>query len=238
MKTGAVIFDIYKTLLDVMPPPGDAETGWRTLCISKLGVAEGPTLAQFDTVTSQITATENLNSKARGISCPEIYWPEVARRGWPLLAGISPSGLDDFLYEHARLQRSVSLMKGAAAVLRALSGRKKLLGLASNSQPYTLRELDQALRAEGLDMGLFQQRLTFLSFQHGFSKPDPHVFQILRARLAHSGIFPFEVLMVGDREDNDVRPAQAAGFRTWHLNDSCPPYGGDWKQLGEHLAVV
>ena len=58
---------------------------------------------------------------------------------------------------------------------------------------------------------MFDPELRFWSFENGFSKPDPHVFRILTARLEARGISPSETLMVGDRFDNDIEPARAHG---------------------------
>ena len=72
---------------------------------------------------------------------------------------------------------------------------------------------------------------------HGFSKPDPHVFRLLSARLQARGIAAGDTLMVGDRLDNDIAPARAQGWRTWQLGAaSGGETGGDWAALGAFLA--
>jgi putative hydrolase of the HAD superfamily len=96
-----------------------------------------------------------------------------------------------------------------------------------------LRELEKALATHALGMDLFESHLCFWSFEHGFSKPDPHVFQILTARFAALGISPREILMVGDRLDNDIEPAKAQGWRTWQFG---PAADGDWAGLREILS--
>ena len=45
----------------------------------------------------------------------------------------------------------------------------------------------------------------------GISKPDPAIFHMA---LEQAGCAPTEAVMIGDRLDNDVRPAKALGFRT------------------------
>jgi hypothetical protein len=74
-----------------------------------------------------------------------------------------------------------------------------------------------ALQGAGLNLSQFDREVRFWSFENGFSKPDPHVFRILTARLEARGIRPAETLMVGDRLDNDIEPAQAFGWQTWQL---------------------
>jgi FMN phosphatase YigB (HAD superfamily) len=106
--------------------------------------------------------------------------------------------------------------------------------LASNAQAYTLRELDAALDGSGLSRAIFEPDLCFFSFAHGFSKPDPHVFRLLTARLRARGIPPHETLMVGDRLDNDIAPARTQGWQTWQLKSPPEPGagpGGDWAAL-------
>jgi FMN phosphatase YigB (HAD superfamily) len=39
--------------------------------------------------------------------------------------------------------------------------------------------------------------------------------------------------MVGDRADNDIAPACAAGLKTWHLH---PQGDGDWNALCRALS--
>jgi FMN phosphatase YigB (HAD superfamily) len=48
----------------------------------------------------------------------------------------------------------------------------------------------------------------------GVAKPDPAFFQRL---IAEAGCAPDEILYVGDRVDNDVLPALAAGLQAIHL---------------------
>lgn len=237
MSIRAVLCDIYKTLLDVGPPPPDADHQWEKLSRGALPRERSITLAEFDRGAETVIQREHAVAKAAGVAFPEIFWPAVAREAWPSLASLDEGTLDDFLFAHAQLQRTVRLMPGAADVLRSLSRKSVPLGLVSNSQPYTLRELDAVLVVEGLSRAIFAPDLCFLSFEQGFSKPDPHVFRLLSARLARHGLTPGETLVVGDREDNDIAPARAQGFRTWLISreDTAGDAGG-WPALGAALA--
>ena len=147
------------------------------------------------------------------------------------------SARDEFLVRQVQASRTIELTAGTAALLRWLRERGLPLGIVSNAQAYTWRELELALAVHGLDLSLFERELCFLSFEHGFSKPDPHVFRILTARLEARGIRPAEILMVGDRLDNDIAPAQAHGWRVWHLtaDDPGPGPGGSWRKLRGRL---
>jgi FMN phosphatase YigB (HAD superfamily) len=106
----------------------------------------------------------------------------------PVLDVLPPAKLETFIFDHAQLGRSLQIMPDCAPVLRECVRRGILLGIVSNAQAYTLREFRLALSHASLDPAIFQADLTFWSFQHGFSKPDPHVFQILGARLQNRGI--------------------------------------------------
>lgn len=237
MKIRAVIFDIYKTLLDVQPPPPDAEARWAALWRETFEGTPRLDLAGFTAACQVVIAREHAIARAAGISYPEIYWPDVVSEVLPESASLAGVHRDAFLVCHAGLTHTLNLMPGVPEALRRLLERGLPLGLASNSQPYTLTELDLAFATAELQRDIFHPSLHFLSFEHGFSKPDPHVFRLLTARLRGLGINATETLMVGDRLDNDIGPAKAQGFQTWHLNTvaGTEPHAGDWAALSQHL---
>jgi FMN phosphatase YigB (HAD superfamily) len=236
MNLRAVIFDVYGTLLEVGPSPADAALRWERLWRDRWAAPPRLTLAQFSAAGEAIIAREHALARARGIPHPEICWPAVATEVLPEMRACSGVERDEFVFQQACLWHTVRLAAEAPEMLRALRARGCLLGIASNAQAYTLRELHEALTAHGLGLDLFEPDLCFWSFAHGFSKPDPHVFQILNARLAARGIQPTEALMVGDRLDYDVEPARVSGWQTWHLQASPTEdasMAGDWKQLAQ-----
>lgn len=235
MKFRAVIFDIYKTLLEVGPAPADAEERWRDLCAATFSKQVSLDLNEFSAACDGIIAREHGQARAIGIVNPEIFWPAIVGDVLPELTKLSPKARDEFLFQHAQLQRTVRLMAGAADVLNWLLGEKMVIGIASNSQPYTLRELDSALSAAKLNRDIFAPDLSFFSFENGFSKPNPHVFRLLTARLGILGIAPSEILMVGDRLDNDIAPARENGWQTWHLGSVSGENSGSWSALQKKL---
>ncbi len=234
MNLRAVIFDIYGTLLEVSPPSAQAPAAWEQLWRASFHTAPRLTLARFSAACDDIIAREHALARARGIAFPEVSWPAVAGEAAPELAGLSPEGRDEFLFQQARLWHTVRLAAGAPDLLRDLHEKGMALGVASNAQAYTLRELQEALAAHGLGFDLFERDLCFWSFQHGFSKPDPHVFQVLAARLTARGIAPAQCLMVGDRLEHDIDPARAFGWRTWLLGRGGD---GDWAGLRRWLEM-
>jgi len=237
MKPKAVILDIYRTVLDVGLAPEDAETQWSALWSERFGGAEGPrvTLAGFRQAAERVVAGEHAAARAVGIAHPEVVWLDVMRAVLPEMAKLDAAGQADLAFRHAGLGHSVRLMPGSAAVVRNLRERDVQLGIASNAQPYTLRELDEAFAGTDLGRSWFDPALCFWSFEHGFSKPDPHVFRLLTARLRARGVSLEETLMVGDREDNDIEPARAQGWRTWRIGEGDGYSGGNWGQLASFL---
>lgn len=236
MTIRAVIFDVYKTLLAVEPPPADREARWQRLAREVLGAPPRLGLGEFVAAVERVIAREHAAARAAGIAFPEVYWPAVAGEVLPELGAVGEAARVDFLFRQQALMHRVNLMAGAAAVLGRLRAGGVVLGIASNAQPYTLRELDEALATAGLGLDIFERELRFWSFAHGFSKPDPHVFRLLSARLRARGVSAGETLMVGDRADNDIEPARAQGWQTWRLTSAPGPHGeGDWETLGAWL---
>jgi len=62
----------------------------------------------------------------------------------------------------------------------------------------------------------------------GLHKPDPAFYQWA---LDKAGVQPHEALMVGDRIDNDIRPAKSLGMRTAWLRLGCA--GREWLPQDE-----
>jgi putative hydrolase of the HAD superfamily len=236
VRIRAVVFDIYNTLLEAGPPPSDADARWESLWREMFASSPSASLAEFANRCDAIISREHAAARRIGVHFPEIFWTAVAAEALPELAGLSRSEAEEFLFRHARMMRTVRLMPGAAVTLTTLHAAGITLGIASNAQPGTLRELDAALADSDVTRAIFSPPLCFLSFEHGFSKPDPHVFRIVTARLRALGIAARETLMVGDRLDNDIEPASAQGFQTWHLRfDECGESSGDWTMLRHKL---
>lgn len=237
MKPRAIIFDVYRTILEVGPAPADAEAQWVALWHERLGGLARLTLGEFRVATEAAVAREHAAARAVGIAFPEVDWAEIVRTAAPEVAALDAAGQAEFAFRHSALGHTVRAMAGAAPVLRRLRERGVALGIASNAQPYTLRELDEALTGTGAERAWFEPALCFWSFDHGYSKPDPHVFRMLTARLRARGIAPGETLMVGDRVDNDIAPARAQGWQTWWLGEGDGRSGGDWAQLAAALGL-
>jgi len=232
MKIRAIIFDIYGTLLEVGPPPPDAEARWQRLFLDLLQTEPRLSRLAFSVASSRVIARHHVAARARGIPWPEVHWPSIVTEALPELAQLSRSDQEEFSFRPIQIGHTTRMTAETATTLRRLKARPGLLGLASNAQAYTVRELQESLTVQGLDVSLFERDLCFWSFEQGFSKPDPHVFRMLTARLAAREIAPQETLMVGDRVDTDVEPARAQAWHAWHLRTGVNPGGGgDWQAL-------
>jgi FMN phosphatase YigB (HAD superfamily) len=233
MKVRAVLFDIYGTLFRVGLPPADADLQWQQLFEEMLGGPPPLNRLHFAAACSRAVARRHETARARGISHPEVLWPAVVTEVIPELRRLPQSQLDRFIYRQMQIGRHIELYPGAVPVLRMLSTRHCFLGLVSNAQAYTLLELKLHLGRAGLDLEHFRPDLRFFSFEHGYAKPDPHVFQWITNRLESLGVGPTETLVVGDRLDNDIEPARIFGLQTWHLQTGTGDgrTSGSWDRL-------
>ncbi len=228
MKPRAIICDVYRTILDVLPPPPDAEARWVSLCRESFGEEPPFPLAGFLEASRAAVRKNHAIARGRGVAFPEVQWPLILTEILPGFSRLDAVSAMDFQVAEQSLSRGLGLVPGAADLLRAWQDGGLLLGIASNAQAYTLPELAAALVPAGLTPAIFAPDLVIWSWQLGFSKPDPYFFQVLLARLSARGLAPGEVLMVGDRADNDIAPAKAAGMMTWHLH---PEGDGGWEDL-------
>lgn len=234
----ALICDIYGTLLDVGPPPPNPEARWRELWVRHTDNPEAPTLNAFHAAVDRFVAIAHVAGRERGLVQPEVDWPDLAIEAFPVLRRLSPLERHSFFFEHARLSRRTSLAAGAADCLRAALARGWVLGIASNAQACTRDELAAALAPHALSLDAFRPEACYFSFQHGRAKPDPHVFDSLTASLAALGVAPSHIVMVGDRLDNDIIPAAAAGWSTWHLRPEPGDAAGPWQALHAWLGEI
>jgi putative hydrolase of the HAD superfamily len=111
--------------------------------------------------------------------------------------------------------------------LRSLAPRFKL-GLVANAGAAAKK----ALHRDGLDRFF---SVIILSEEAGVEKPDEEIFQ--RA-LQQAGVRADRAIHVGNRLDNDIRPAQRVGMKTiWVLRGDAPP-APTVEQLREPDAVI
>src|SRR6266850_247657 len=93
--------------------------------------------------------------------------------------------------------------EGAEQTLRTLSSRYRI-GVISNQPAGT----EERLTKWGLMPFI---SICLSSTEVGLEKPDPAIFQLA---LSQSGCEPAQAVMIGDRLDNDIRPARLLGWKT------------------------
>jgi HAD superfamily hydrolase (TIGR01549 family) len=98
---------------------------------------------------------------------------------------------------------------GAQGVLEALS-QKCDLGIIANQT----EDIVGLLKSSGLDRYF---RVQAISGAVKMKKPDPRIFQLA---LKEAGREPQECMMVGDRLDTDICPANKLGMKTVRVTDS------------------
>jgi HAD superfamily hydrolase (TIGR01549 family) len=151
-------------------------------------------------------------------------------RGWAAVLGLEEAA---FL---AALRAGIAAGKGIGGTIREIAPgldikahRQRLAGLEIPGEDDLypdVRDAFAALRAAGFRLGIagnqpdgvlealaaLELGADFIATSHqwGIAKPDPRFFQeVLRA----TGAEPARIAYVGDRVDNDVEPARAAGMR-------------------------
>jgi 8-oxo-dGTP diphosphatase/putative hydrolase of the HAD superfamily len=117
--------------------------------------------------------------------------------------------IDDLEYRklilaEARYDKELELpYESAEQTLRTLSSRYRI-GVIANQSAGTEERLTK--------WGLMPFILICLSSAEvGLEKPDPAIFQLA---LSQSGCEPDQAVMIGDRLDNDIRPARLLGWKT------------------------
>ena len=102
------------------------------------------------------------------------------------------------------LRGGIELRPGITELIEALHARGLLLGLAANQPQRVIAALDR----HGIGRFFAYREV---SGHHGYRKPDVRLF--LRA-CQDLEVEPAECVMVGDRIDNDIAPANVLGMRT------------------------
>ncbi len=113
------------------------------------------------------------------------------------------------------------LYPGTAELLKELTGRYSL-GVIANQRPGLRDRLDR------YGIGRFFEVVAG-SGDMGVSKPNPELF---RRALELAGCRPEDAMMIGDRLDNDIVPAQSLGMRTLWVRQ-CYGALGDVTLLGQ-----
>ena len=213
----AILFDVYGTL--VCPQIGDLNEQTKLASGEKSFITTAERFGfsmdvgvKWHRWFFEAISSEHREQEKRGVTLAEVQidgiWTEMIARAGGDPCFVQPRMLGAY---REFLANPVRPFYGAAEALVKLKRKGIMLGLASNSQFYTLPILGKALGIKPEDF--FKSELTFLSFQLGFSKPSPYFFRLIRTRALSLGLRPAEVLVVGNDCENDVLPAQAQGLQ-------------------------
>ena len=126
----------------------------------------------------------------------------------------------------------------AQSTLALLSQRGYKLGIIANQKLGTAQRLESWGLRQYFD-------LIVASAEIGYAKPDLRIFQ---KALALAGCTAQECVMVGDRLDNDMRPAKAIGMTTVWIKNGLAKYQNEKlgmgiadysiKRLSELLSII
>ena len=220
-----ILFDVYGTL--VCPHLGDLDDQARLVSGEDSFVATAERFGfgkdvgiKWHRWFFEAIASEHKELEKQGISPAEVQVDQI----WADMIGMvggNSTGNQPRMFAAYRemLANPVRPFSGAAEALRKFKERGLALGIVSNSQFYTMPILGLTLGINPEDF--FNPKLTFLSFQLGFSKPSPYFFRLVKTTVLHLGFRPEEVLVVGNDLENDVMAAKAHGLQAvlFHGND-------------------
>jgi HAD superfamily hydrolase (TIGR01662 family) len=196
VSAGAVFFDVDFTL--IYPGPTFQGTGYRDFCRAH-GVIVNP--EAFD---AAVAAASSLLAPTGDVYDPEIFIQYTSR----IIEGMGGAGpgverAAREIYDEWSACHHFELYEDVPEVLRALHASGVKIGLISNTQ----RSLAAFESHFELD-GLFAVAIS--SFDHGFMKPHPSIFE--RA-LRQVSARPDEAVMVGDSLAHDIEGARNLGMR-------------------------
>ena len=129
------------------------------------------------------------------------FAPDVPGRIMQILS-VPPN--DQALWKQAKYEHALERPFAGAAALLAQLAAQFHLGVIANQT----RGTRDRLRGNGW-ASLFS--IVIASAEEGLTKPDPAIFKLA---LSRAGCRADQAVMVGDRIDNDIRPAKAVGMQT------------------------
>lgn len=194
--TRAVFFDVDFTLIH--PGPSFQGSGYREFC------ARHHVDVDVDAFERAVAHASPLLESTPGVYDPEIFVRYTSRiiegmggRG----PGVIQAARD--IYDQWAACHHFEMYPDVPEVLRAIRSTGVKIGLISNTQRCL------STFAEHFELvGLFDVSLS--SYQHGFMKPHPSIFE---AALRAVGSSPAQAVMVGDSLAHDIEGALAIGMR-------------------------
>ena len=213
-KIEALLFDIYGTLF--ISGSGDIslaqDTPPKTAKLEKLLHKFRINLTPEKLLEHFLSKIEKKQGalKKNGIDYPEV---KIDRIWMQVLENNDADQVRAFAGEFELIVNPVYPMPHLAALLSGLRERKLWMGIISNAQFYTPYLFQWFLDANHEELG-FCTDLVFFSYQFGYAKPSPFLFNLAALKLKEKGIMEHAVLYVGNDMLNDIYPAAVTGFKT------------------------
>ena len=194
-----VLFDAVGTVIYPQPSIADAYVNIGSRFIEDLDPDE--VLRRFKLVFSRVFSAENAQSPVTESSTVES-WRQVVEGTFPEFED-TEGALFQQLWDHFADSRSWEVYDDVAECFTRIRSQGIQIGIASN--------FDSRLeRIVNLDPVLSQAEYVFHSAQLGWNKPAVGFCDGIGKRL---GLQPNQIVLVGDRLDNDIQPALAAGWQ-------------------------
>ncbi len=205
-RTAAVFFDVDFTLIH--PGPRFQGVGYQESC-ARHGIPVD--IARFEAAVAG--ASGLLDSEDHFYD--DAVFVRYTQRIIELMGGAGPGVLEvaKEIYDDWAEHRHFELYDDVEDALRKLQANGLRLGLISNSHR-PLRSFGSHFGLEGL------LTVTISSYDHGFMKPHPSIFE--RA-LRELGVSAPEAVMVGDSLAHDVAGARQVGMTGILLARNGPP---------------
>ena len=205
-RTAAVFFDVDFTLIH--PGPRFQGVGYQESC-ARYGIPVD--IARFEAAVAG--ASGLLHSEDHFYD--DAVFVGYTQRIIELMGGTGPAVLEVAreIYDDWAEHRHFELYDDVEDTLRALQANGLRLGLISNSHR-PLRSFESHFGLHGLITA------TISSYDHGFMKPHPSIFE---AALREMGVQAPEAVMVGDSLAHDVAGARQVGMTGILLARNGPP---------------
>lgn len=208
-KIKGLIFDCYKTLIDIRTDEGSWETNEK---VSKWllyqGVRIEPDRLREEYKWKVIGRLGNSGQKYPDIRIEEIFAEICAENAF---REINPFWLG---IEAAKVFRTSSLKK-----LEAYPQSLRLLDKYRNVPKCIVSNAQRVFTEQELHfLGLYDRfNFIIMSSDHRIKKPDTRLFKMALDGLK---LEPWEVLSIGDTPENDIYAPQSLGINAMHIRDA------------------
>ncbi len=207
MKTRLILFDLYKTLIDMFLDEESIEP-WSNLALF-LRYKDIHCDAAALRETFFLTIQREYQAGLSETRYPEIDMVTVIRKALAVDQAVDDHVLIDALQMlRALITRRFGLFPDVLPTLTQLKPKYQL-GLVTNA--YRLYA-EAEMKMLGLDQWW---DVVVMSSDHGISKPAPELFHLALEQLQVS---PAEAIYVGDSIEHDVAGARNAGLEVVHIN--------------------